>query len=70
MTEQRRPGQLQTGRLVGGLVFILLGVVFLLQALGIWDWNLDWVADAWVWVGPILLVVAGVAVLLSANRGR
>jgi hypothetical protein len=49
------------GSLVAGLVFIVVGVAYLLQVLGAWTLNL------WrLW--PVLLIAVGIAVLLAGTR--
>lgn len=49
------------GSLVAGLVFIVIGVAYLLQVLGAWSLNL------WrLW--PVLLIAVGLAVLLAGTR--
>jgi hypothetical protein len=52
--------------LVAGLVFVLAGIVFLLDALEVWHLRGDYVV-------PLVLIVGGVAVLASgwaAGGGR
>ena len=51
------------GSIVAGAFFILVGVAFLLQELGLWDLNA-------VYVFPVLLIALGVAVILGGTRRR
>ena len=46
---------------VAGAIFTILGVVFLLDRLDLWD-----IGGAYVW--PLMLIVLGVLVLLSVRR--
>jgi hypothetical protein len=47
--------------LAAGLVFLVLGVIFLLEALDVFD-----LRGAYVW--PVVLIVIGAAVLVSGLR--
>jgi ABC-type antimicrobial peptide transport system permease subunit len=52
--------------LIGGLIFVVLGVVFLLEQLDVFE-----LRAAYVW--PVVLIAVGIAVLLgglSSLRGR
>jgi uncharacterized membrane protein len=51
------------GSVVAGAFFILVGVAFLLQELGLWDLKT-------VYVFPVLLIALGVAVILGGTRRR
>ena len=51
------------GSIVAGAFFILVGVAFLLQELGLWDLKT-------VYVFPVLLIALGVAVILGGTRRR
>ncbi len=51
------------GSIVAGAFFILVGVAFLLQELGLWDLKA-------VYVLPVLLIALGVAVILGGTRKR
>jgi hypothetical protein len=53
-----RPGGVDRLSLLGGLVFVLAGVVFLLDALDVWRLRGDYVV-------PLVLILLGVAVLAS-----
>jgi hypothetical protein len=53
-----RPGGVDRRSLLGGLVFVLAGVVFLLDALDVWRLRGDYVV-------PLVLILLGVAVLAS-----
>lgn len=57
------PRDLDRTSIVAGLVFIVLGVLFLLERAGVLD-----VQPAYVW--PLLLIGLGVAVLLGGRRER
>lgn len=48
----------------GGLVLIILGVLLLLQNLGLFDWESLW--RFW----PVVLIVAGVSMLLPKRHDR
>jgi hypothetical protein len=53
--------------LVAGLVFLVVGVAFVLEALGIWTLGVDDLRFA----GPLALVVAGLGVLaVSVARSQ
>jgi ABC-type antimicrobial peptide transport system permease subunit len=52
--------------LIGGLIFVVIGVVFLLEQLDVYELRA-------VYVWPVVLIAVGVAVLLgglSSLRGR
>ncbi|MGZ8755782.1 MAG: LiaI-LiaF-like domain-containing protein [Acidimicrobiia bacterium] len=51
------------GSIVAGVFFILVGVAFLLQELGLWDLKA-------VYIFPVLLIALGVAVILGGTRRR
>ncbi|MGH2685559.1 MAG: LiaI-LiaF-like domain-containing protein [Actinomycetota bacterium] len=51
------------GAFLAGLVFTIIGVFFLLERLDVWE-----IRGAYVW--PVLLIVLGLVVLLTARRGR
>jgi len=51
------------GSIVAGAFFILVGVAFLLQEVGLWDLKT-------VYVFPVLLIALGVAVILGGTRRR
>ena len=53
-----RPRGVDRLSLLGGLVFVLAGVVFLLDALDVWRLRGDYVV-------PLVLILLGVAVLAS-----
>ena len=55
-------GRLHTGALISGLLFTVLGTVFLLDRLEVIE-----VRVGYVW--PTLLIVIGVAILLGGRRG-
>jgi predicted membrane protein len=57
----RRTGQNGVG---GGVFFMLLGFLFFLGALGIWDFSYS------RWVGPAILIWIGVALLMRNQRAR
>ena len=49
--------------LVFGIFFVLAGIVFLLERLDVWDFEIRYVA-------PLLLIALGVAVLLGGRSER
>lgn len=55
-------------RLVTGVVFAAIGVAFLLESLGYWSWSPDTLAGLLTWIGPALLVAAGVVLLATGAR--
>jgi hypothetical protein len=55
-----RPGGVDRLSLLGGLVFVLAGVVFPLDALDVWRLRGDYVV-------PLVLILLGVAVLASGG---
>jgi drug/metabolite transporter (DMT)-like permease len=48
---------------VAGLFFVIVGVVFLLERLGVWD-----LRAAYVW--PVLLIILGVSVIAGGRSRR
>ncbi len=50
------------GTFIAGVIFAVLAVLFLLEALDVWSLSL---ADFWL-LGPLLLVVIGVVVVVNA----
>lgn len=54
-------GEVQAGRVVGGIVFALLGIGFLLESVGAWRVDL-------VYLWPLLLIGIGVSFLLGRAR--
>ncbi len=58
---------LHRGTLLAGVVFIIIGVVFFLEALGVWTIRL---VDLRL-IGPLVLVVIGVAIIIgTVGRDR
>jgi hypothetical protein len=55
--------KLHTGTLLGGLIYLVTGVAFVLEAVGTWTLALS---DLRL-VGPLALVVAGLAVIGSSS---
>ena len=55
-------GKTRRGGLVGPIILITLGVVFLMNNLGVLDWSV-WVVIFRLW--PVLLVAAGLDLLLG-----
>ncbi len=53
----RHWGYVYTGRLLGGAFLIIIGILWLLQMLGIIEPNI------WI-IGPILLIIGGLALIL------
>lgn len=58
--------RMHAGTFFAGAIFFLVGVAFLLEALEVWDLS---VADL-RYVGPLALVVAGLAVVVSSISRR
>ncbi len=54
-------------RLVGPLILILIGVVFLLQNLGIGHFDLGHLISKW-W--PLILIAVGISLLIKRNSSR
>ncbi len=57
--------RLHNGTLLAGVVFLLIGVAFVLEALGVWTLQIGDLR----YIGPIALVVVGVAVV-AGSIGR
>jgi len=51
------------GTFTAGLIFVIIGIAYLLDALEVWQVN---VARTW----PLVLIAAGVVVILNARRGH
>ncbi len=54
----RRWGYMSVGAIVGGVFLIIIGVLWLLDMLGIIKFNV-------CIIGPILLIIAGIALILK-----
>ena len=55
------------GQFGAGVVFVLLGLVFLLESLEVWSFSLR---DLWL-LGPLILIVlGGVIVINTLTRSR
>ncbi|HEY5579139.1 MAG TPA: hypothetical protein VIL12_05585 [Acidimicrobiia bacterium] len=55
------------GQFAAGVVFVLLGLVFLLESVGVWSFSLR---DLWL-LGPLILIVlGGVIVINTLTRSR
>ncbi len=54
----RRWGYISVGAIVGGVFLIIIGVLWLLDMLGIIKFNV-------CIIGPILLIIAGIALILK-----
>ncbi len=54
--------RLHNGTLLAGVVFLLIGVAFVLEALGVWTLQIGDLR----YIGPIALVVVGVAVVVGS----
>ncbi|HLF59926.1 MAG TPA: hypothetical protein VI980_01945 [Acidimicrobiia bacterium] len=57
--------RLHRGTLFAGVIYLVIGVVFLLEALGVWTLQ---ISDLTL-IGPIALVVLGLAVMVG-SMGR
>lgn len=63
--------RVHAGTLFAGFIYLVVGIVFVLEALGYWSLGLSDLR----YVGPFALVVAGIAVVVgsmtrkSADRG-
>ena len=66
---QRLPADGRRGRVVAGMILIVLGVLFLLDRFAFWRWP-DWARLANLW--PVILIAVGASLILEAarNRGR
>lgn len=51
------------GTFTAGLIFVLIGIAYLLEAFEVWRVN---VGRAW----PIALIAAGIVVILNARHGH
>ncbi len=54
--------RIDTGSAMAGVIFLLLGVIFSLEAMDVWSFGL---ADL-RFIGPIALIVIGIGVALGA----
>jgi hypothetical protein len=61
VNERREDRGFDSGALGFGIFFIVVGVVFLLERLGVFE-----IRAAVVW--PLLLIVLGIALLVAARR--
>lgn len=52
----RHPGQF-----AAGVVFVVIGFIFLFEALGVWAFS---IGDLWV-LGPLVLIVLGVVIVIN-----
>lgn len=57
--------RLHKGTLLAGIVFLLIGVAFILEALEVWTVQISDLR----YIGPIALVVVGVAVVFGSMGG-
>ena len=51
---------MSTGRIIGGILLISLGILWLLDMLGVIHFNI-------CIIGPIIMIAAGIALLVSKN---
>src|SRR5678816_2389103 len=51
-------------RSFGGIFFILLGALFLMGSLNLWDWGFQYRR----WIGPAILIWIGIAFLMRSTR--
>jgi putative Mn2+ efflux pump MntP len=59
--------RLHKGTLLAGIVFLLIGVAFILEALEVWTMQISDLR----YIGPLALVVLGIAVVIgSMGRGE
>lgn len=58
--------RIHTGTLFAGLVFLAVGIAFILEAVGAWNLTLGELR----YVGPLALVVAGLAVVIGSLGRR
>ncbi|MHB1126993.1 MAG: LiaI-LiaF-like domain-containing protein [Bacillota bacterium] len=56
---------MQPGKVVGGFLLIAIGLIFLLNNIGLLDWSV-WVGLARLW--PLLIILAGVNIVFRHNR--
>lgn len=62
--------QVRWGRVTAGAIYVLLGTAFLLEALGVWTWSPDTLAEVLSWSLPVGLVAVGVAIGLGGLRSH
>ena len=60
-------GEPGRGQIVGGVILIVLGLLFLADRFSWFYWP-HWIGFANLW--PLILVVIGVGVILGAARGK
>jgi hypothetical protein len=58
--------RLHTGTLIAGVIYLLVGIAFVFEALGYWSLR---VVDL-RYIGPLALVAGGVAMLVGALTRR
>lgn len=54
------------GSFVAGIVFMAIGLAFILEADGRWTFQLD----HFRYVGPLVLIVIGISIVAGAGLGR
>ena len=57
-----------SGRLIGGLIVLVIGVLFLLDSLGILDFDVVW--DVFGWIVSIGMIVFGLGILIAQRFQR
>ena len=57
-----------SGRLIGGLIVLIIGVLFLLDSLDILDFDVVW--DVFGWIVSIGMIVFGLGILIAQRFQR
>ena len=56
---------------IGGLIFLVLGILFLLQDLAIWDfWNISWYSALFLLAGIMGLVTCSCPTCQAERKGK
>ena len=64
----RLGGHFQPGRLMAGILYALVGALFLLEELSGWSWSATDVLEVASWAVPIALIVVGAGVAIGGLR--
>jgi phage shock protein PspC (stress-responsive transcriptional regulator) len=63
----RSPRSPRQGKIIGGSILVVLGILFLLDKFSWWRWP-DWASIGRLW--PVILIAIGISMLVEAARGK